>query len=102
MLVVFVATVLFVLAGTSVHGHSAVPIVVVSAFQFLVGAGLYFLSARLERRFIRVRSEALRTKGVPVEDFSAPAVPRWVVEMANVGFGAILSAVLPLVESVAP
>ena len=102
MPVVFVTTILFVLAGTSIHRHTGVSLAAVSACQLLVGAGLYLLSVRLDRRFIRLRAEALRKSGPPAAGFSTPAVPRWVVEISNAGFGALLAGVLPLAESVAP
>ena len=102
MPVAFVATLLFVLAGTSAQRHLGIPLAAVSAVLFVLGASLYLASVRLNRRYLLRRAGSLRRSGGPPGDFSAPAVPRWVVELSNVGFGAALAGILPLAASIAP
>ncbi len=103
MLVVFLSTLLFVAAGTSAQLHLGLSRWPVSGVLLLVAVLLHFLRVGLYARYARERAAALeRLASAPAGDASTSPAPRWVTELSNVAFGALLAAVLPVVESLSP
>ena len=101
MPIAFITTVLLVLASSSLHRHSGVPVVVTAGILLVFAAVTFLAGKQLNERYMRDRAEQLRGSGGP-HDFSAPAIPRWVVHLEDVAFGAAMAAVLPYVEAWAP